>query len=217
MQKIKEFLKRNWQIILYCAIFVALFFFMAFRATSVGTDAVVYRDFYEQIKSRQIGIKYGQWEIGFSALCYLFGRLLGLSYLWFQIFTSFVILTCFALFIWKNSSNKFLSLFIFIAFGLYFYSFNVLRQGLALAIFLANLTIFLKDRKWWKYFLLLPVAVLMHNSIILCYLLYVVFFIKLHVHLVNSPSADECVLLSVAGAIHRGHAQDKGEDQFFHG
>ncbi len=170
-EKLKDILSK--QNILYIIFFVALFIFMAFRAVNVGTDNATYQKIYYKIASGEITL-FSEIEFLFSLLCLIFSKL-GFSYLAFQIVVSIFILTIFFVVISKLSLNKNYSIFLFVVTGVYFFSFNAIRQSMSICFVLLGILLYLKKNKMTYYFLFVFIACLFHKSAILmipCILLF---------------------------------------------
>lgn len=73
--------------------------------------------------------------------------------------------------IFRDSPSPALSLFLFVAMGYFFSSFNILRQFIALAILFAGFR-FLKERKFLPYLLLVLVAMTFHKTAVIMIPLY---------------------------------------------
>lgn len=81
----------------------------------------------------------------------------------FQLLHSLILNLCVVVFFYKNTTNPFVGLFFyFFITGLYF-NMEVLRESLAVGIFLLNFRNLLKHN-WFKYYLLVCVSILFHYS-----------------------------------------------------
>lgn len=98
----------------------------------------------------------------------------------------FGVLTCFfyLLAIWNQSTNRALSVFIFLSWGYYFMTFNTLRNYFALSIVLCTFPLLLK-KKNLKFILIVLFAALFHKSALFClpvyYIANKVTFTKQHI------------------------------------
>lgn len=105
-------------------------------------------------------------------------KIVSSNYVVFKLIHSFVVNVCFFISIKRYSSFKFTTvLFYFILF--YFdFNFQILRQSIAVGVFLLSLPAFEKN-DWGKYYLLNLIALSFHDGIILCMLLPFVKMFKL--------------------------------------
>ncbi|WP_180083353.1 EpsG family protein [Acinetobacter sp. YH12102] len=142
--------------------FFCLLLLFSLRDFSVGTDTIVYTDKFINL----ILVEYYNFnnniEFGYQVLEYL---VLSFShnYFWLFLLCGSIILSGFFYILRKYSSNYLLSIFVFITFGIYTFSFNILRQGLAISICFFALH-FLIQRKFLYYFLSVAIASLFHVS-----------------------------------------------------
>jgi hypothetical protein len=109
-------------------------------------------------------------EPGYLFLNYLMGLFTDDARV-FIFFMSFITLTGFAFFIYKNSYNIWLSTFIFVAI-LYPESLNIIRQAFA-TMLLANGYYFLKNNKFKKYLLVVFVAYCFHFTAALFFIIMI--------------------------------------------
>src|SRR5699024_11372248 len=80
-------------------------------------------------------------------------------------------------FIYKYSVNVVLFLFLFISLYLYLFSFNEIRQAIAMSILVMGFHLIL-ERKFLRYFIVVLVATLFHETAILMLLLYFIYYFK---------------------------------------
>lgn len=136
----------------------------AIRAASVGSDTAMHTRVFKYLSSGytvQRVYDMDRFEYGFI----LFNRLL--TYLSEDsqiliVITSIFILTSVAVFIYKNSANVALSTILYITLNEYATHMNVMREGIAIAIFLYAFE-FLKKGKIWAYVLLVLIAAQFHT------------------------------------------------------
>lgn len=103
----------------------------------------------------------------------------GVSYKLFSAIISFIIMMLMYRFYSKTCSKSAVSLFLLYATFYLIYPFSGVRQGLAMAIVLGVLYPLLRNRQWVKYYLVLLVALLIHQSAIICAVLPFIYRIKL--------------------------------------
>jgi hypothetical protein len=146
---------------MYSVTFVSLVLIGALRSGYVGTDSGYYIMHFEGIE-RLAGVWRGGVEPGVLLLSWL-GKQVYNDYI--ALFTLVAIVTtlCFLQGIRRLSVNPTLSFFVLLTSGVYYFSFNGTRQGIAIAIcFLAISAIHL--RKFWVFLVLVAVACLFHTS-----------------------------------------------------
>ena len=134
--------------VLFLLVTCVLTFLSGFRDFSIGNDTIAYVDIFDNLK----GINYSlslietRYELGYLYLNELFINLdLSVNYLF--LFISIFISYSFSIFIKKYTHYAFFALFLFVGLRYYFASFNVLRQYIALSIFLIAITKFRITRK----------------------------------------------------------------------
>ena len=103
----------------------------------------------------------------------------GISYKLFAAIISFVIMMLMYPFFRKICNGSAVSLFMLYATFYLIYPFSGVRQGLAMAIMLGVMYPLLRDRKIMKYYLVLCIATLIHQSAIICAIMPFVYRIKL--------------------------------------
>ncbi len=169
MMKKYELTRRKKFIILS---FLSVFLVMAFRY-GIGYDYLnIYTPMFNNIINSRINFSN---DIGNFLLCKTIGIFTSDPFYYFFI-TSFII--CFFMFkaILNNSSRPSLSILLFVISGLYFDSFNLVRQYMAISILLYSLK-FLIRNEFKKYALYIIIASTFHNSAIIMLPLY--FFLKM--------------------------------------
>lgn len=159
--------------------FLVLFIFLAFRGVYVGTDTVVYANMFEEYR---MGLYFNLSEPGWLVLNKVIDFLGGdfNTLLWFS-----ALLTLVPVFygVRKNSLYPLFSIFIYLTFYYYFYSFNIIRQSIAQGfIFLSYCYFNLEERPFKqnkKVYLYFFIGLLFHyTSVIFIPLLGVLYFIK---------------------------------------
>lgn len=115
-------------------------------------------------------------EIGYKLLCeaiLLFTE--DMSVMFFVCSVITVTLTMIS--IKRSSSNIFISTFLYIAMGFFFYSMNSIRHFIALAIFMFAFK-YLKERKLLKYLIAIVIAAAFHKIALIAIPIYFIFNIK---------------------------------------
>ncbi|KGQ57210.1 hypothetical protein IO44_01400 [Gallibacterium anatis str. Avicor] len=156
--------------------FLVLIFISALRGETVGTDMVNYIPRYMQITDTNWGnlpslINIVDFELGFIFFCKLISFIDLDNPQIFIIITSFLTLLGFYKFISKFSIIPILSLLIFISYGYWTNSFNIVRQSLAISILAWGLSLWEDDRKSLS-FLMNLLAISFHISSLIFILVY---------------------------------------------
>lgn len=153
---------------------IILFFIIAFRALSVGTDTSNYQNHFLYIShGTSIDIEF-LWFYLNKIIAYYNGDFSNVLQL-----AALLTLVPIYIVIGKKSIYPLLSVFFYLAFYYYFYSFNIMRQGIAMSWGLLTIVSFIEGKKKWVV-LFLPIAILFHYSaaIILPMLFIVYLFCK---------------------------------------
>lgn len=148
--------------------FLALFLFSGLRY-DVGMDYSSYEQLYkDSLFQLNPEIK----ELGWAYLFY-WCRNIGISFSIIILLISFFTIYCVFVFIRRYSPYPFLSILIFFCFAQYYtYTFNVIRQCLAIYIFFTLLEC-ICQRKMAKYFISIALTVVfVHSSAIILFPLY---------------------------------------------
>ena len=145
-----------------------------FRAYSVGSDVGVYYNEFESFKSLSFAdaIKLSRFEFGYFLITFLLAKL-GLSFRFVLFFSSLFIAICFCKFVKEFSPNKCMSLVLFICFGLFAQSLNIIRHLIALAFVLLAIVLLNKNKIWQSVVLVIS-ASLFHITALIA-LLFILF------------------------------------------
>ncbi len=135
------------------------------------SDMVVYEKYFQSLNfSRFESINNKDWEILFRLLLY-FIRFFTDNPQIMRIIIAFLTLIGPFMFIKKYSKNYLLTIIMFIALGSFYMNFYILRQAIAISIFLFAFQ-FITDRKLIKYCLSIVIAALFHKTAIILLVLY---------------------------------------------
>jgi hypothetical protein len=93
--------------------------------------------------------------------------------------TSFFVLLGVGYFIYKNSNNVVFSLYLFVTLYLYFFSFNGIRQAIAISIVVSGFHL-IRERSLFKYLIIVLIASLFHVTAVLMLSIYIVYGIRLN-------------------------------------
>lgn len=152
--------------------FFSLFFVSAIRY-NVGTDYPTYFNLFTWIYEKRANYV----EVGYRLLNLLIHYFTN-NPQWIFVITSFIILIFFYLTVCKYSSDKCLSIFLFITMGFYFYSLNLIRQYIAVSIsFYAQK--FIRKNEFISFLFLIIFACLFHKSVLIMIPLYFMLRLRL--------------------------------------
>lgn len=165
---------------------IQLFLLLALRAESYGPDAEIYAAGYRYISSLTFSQMLGalnpnildnanliylyDFENGWVVLNWLLASL-GFSYQGLIVFLAAVTSFSFCFFSLRYSDTPWFTLFILSTMNFLWYSISILRQTLALSIFLFGI-IYIVKRKPIKFMLVILLAMMFHRAVILAALLY---------------------------------------------
>ncbi len=155
----------------------------AFRG-DYSTDAKDYIRIFEEcgnISNLSELLSYEKIEPGY-VLLNVFVNFFTKDYLWMQVINTLLTIIP-ILYISSYSSNRWLSLFIYLVFGTYFQSFNVVRQMLAASIMMFGLEgVYNGDKK--RYFISMIIATSFHmTSLFMLPMYYIIRFSKKKLHI----------------------------------
>ena len=165
-----------------------MFLILSLRADTLGVDLDNYKQFYEFYRTLSFGeIMRGFRLIGGSAhdfgvesgyvlFNWVIGKL-GFSFHSFLVIYAAIVVTSVSVFIYRYCDNAALGFATFISLGAFVSFFGILRQSLALAIFLFAIPS-LENRKFWRYLALVVVAGLFHQSLFLAIVIYFIAKLK---------------------------------------
>lgn len=146
--------------------FLSLFIFAAIRAESTGVDLPIYKMYYSNSTLARTlfeQIKLGYFEVGYIVYNYMLYMLSGGSFRFLLIVTSFLSFCGVYKFIDRYSTNKLLSIIIYICIDYYIFTFSGLRQSISISIICFAYK-YIIDRDFKKFILLIIIAFLFHKS-----------------------------------------------------
>lgn len=149
----------------YWGFFVVLVLIAGLRYR-IGTDSIVYENFYPNVPKLWELAKYNfdsnRMEPGFMVFASI-PRSFSSDFIWLQFMVSIIVNGVIFWFIYKNTKHRFLCLtFYFVVLYLNLNT-QVLREALAVSLFLLAWPAF-RDGKWWLYYALTILASFMHTS-----------------------------------------------------
>lgn len=142
--------------------FSILFVLLAFREYSVGTDTEHYLFAFERIVNEQQVFMEFSWVYLNELIISLGG-----DFRYVLVCSSLLVLVPVFYVIKKTSVNPMLSIFLYFTLYIYFSSFNITRQMIAVSIVFIGVSFIVKNRKPWLYFLLVLLAATFHTSALL--------------------------------------------------
>ncbi len=170
---------------------IQLFLILALRNPLLGVDNQVYLDGYNYISelsftdmiSRLNLIKTANlihpyaFESGYVVLNWIVA-FLGMDFHGFLIIHAAICVTVVGRFIYKYSDDPMMSMLMFLSLGFFTYLFGILRQTLAMTVFMLAIP-FIRDRKPIKYFLMCLLAFTIHRAAIIVVPLYFIYNVKI--------------------------------------
>ncbi|MBP3395542.1 MAG: EpsG family protein [Clostridia bacterium] len=164
---LREDTRRNRRI--FCVVSgLLLIAFSALRHPTVGRDTASFIDVFLKVEGRDIldVLQFSSWtEPGFRLLCALVG-LFTKNGQWLIVLTSVIIHGSVTYFLYRHAKNPYLGLFLYMALMIYPLYLCIMRQALAVAIFLFAYG-FLKKKKWLPYVLIVLLAATFHTSVLI--------------------------------------------------
>lgn len=164
---LREDTRRNRRI--FCVVSgLLLIAFSALRHPTVGRDTASFIDVFLKVEGRDIldVLQFSSWtEPGFRLLCALIG-LFTKNGQWLIVLTSVIIHGSVTYFLYRHAKNPYLGLFLYMALMIYPLYLCIMRQALAVAIFLFAYG-FLKKKKWVPYVLIVLLAATFHTSVLI--------------------------------------------------
>ena len=143
----------------------------ALRATTVGGDLENYVPLYSRLgKEDWSEVFTGRIEPGYMFLNKIL-TLFSTDERLLLVVIGGIVVAGFCAFIYKNSRILWLSLFLFVALGIYTTSLSMLRQSIAIVFTLMSIR-YVERRSFWKFSMLVGTAVLFHYTAITFFILY---------------------------------------------
>lgn len=148
-----------------------LSFFAGSRHYTVGTDSFAYASGYlSNLNPDDYSFRV-EVEYGYQVINYIFLKFTH-EYFWFFLFTSFIVVLSYLVFIKKYSTNYFLSVFTFITLGFYTFHFNTLRQGIAISLIVVSTFLYINNKKIRSIIFLLLALSFHYSAIIMILFLF---------------------------------------------
>src|SRR5699024_2887359 len=137
---------------------IPFFLISAIRDKPVGTDVENYLRGYRgirEVKFKNI-FELERWEYGYVILNKISSYITDYEQM-ILISTSLIVFIGTFYFIYKNSSNIYLSVYLYLTLYLYLISFNIIRQAIAMSILIMGFH-FIRERKFFGYLFTVIIA-----------------------------------------------------------
>lgn len=151
----------------------------AIRSELVGSDTPNYIDDYEMMRNASLSsivTDYSSLSLVYYVASWVACSLGVSRWFWFGIVEAFYIFSALA-FINKFSKDRVFSFFCFVTIGLFFPSFNIMKQTVAMSFAMLSFISFV-DKKRFAAVVLYILGLFTHQSILLFLLAYIVYFFK---------------------------------------
>jgi hypothetical protein len=155
---------RASRFLLYFAAFASLVLVGGLRASSVGTDAGNYVRTFQSISSLS-DVRSAFGEPGVPLLAW-FGKLIYDNYVTLFTLVAAIVTMCYLYGIRELSVDRATSVFVLLTSGAFLFSYNGMRQGIAIALFFIAIP-FIYHRKFWPFLVCIAVACFFHISAIM--------------------------------------------------
>ena len=155
-------------------VFISLYYF---RQSSIGTDTLNYIPIFQDIIRSHNVVEYSfdkNIEIGFSVAVYFLSLFYNNYFFIFAGLTSIVYINLIVAINNFKLNNVLFFASLFCVFQIYFYSFNILRQAIALSFVILAVSYLLKNNNK-KFLILCSMAFLFHYSSIFVFLFFFVY------------------------------------------
>lgn len=164
--------------IVYLSLFVIIGIIIGFRDYTVGADTITYYNIFNNISSNSLIYAFEniREEWGY-VLCNKIIALLGGNYYCFQLIYSIVMLMLIGKFIIDNTTNYYMAVIIFLGAGYFEFSYNIIRQMMAISIGACGWTLW-RQQKYKKALLILLIATSFHKLAALLILAYLIYSIR---------------------------------------
>ena len=173
--------KSSYRIVVDAFFFIWLIL-LIFRSVQVGVDLIVYDRYFDVVSSwswRELltAIFYDDLEAGYYVLCKLISLITTDFHLVIAVCALISVIPIWR-FYRKDGSNGFLVILLFLNVAPFVMYFSGLRQSMAMA-FAVPCYYFCRDKRFWKFLLMIFLAYLFHKSALVLLLMYPVYHFKL--------------------------------------
>lgn len=159
-----------------------LFLFVANRSIYFGADVIGYINKFNEIKNLNFSYIFSVafFESEKDPVFYYLAKItsfIGIDYRGWIAILSGIFITSFSIILYKYSKLPMISILLIISLGYLTFSMTGLRQGMAISFILLSYT-FIRDRKIWKFILVVLFAALFHSSALVFLIAYPLAFLK---------------------------------------
>lgn len=147
-----------------------------------GTDYYNYMEIYKEVQyyaSESWTYLLLKGDFGYSLINYL-AQQLGISYKYFSALFSLLIMVLAYPFFYKHCTKSVIPLFFFYTTFYLVYPFSAIRQGFAMAILLGVLYSYLKEQRYFKYYIISILVTSIHLSFIITFILPFIYHRKIN-------------------------------------
>lgn len=162
------FRQKRWPLFVSLALLLVV---GGLRDVTVGTDTKHYAMFFE-LYGADVKLMYHANEPLYQFLQFVTASC-GWGYVTMQFLTECIILSVLFFYTVKTSRNPHYSILCYFLLYFFFYSFNTVRQYLAIPFALLSFY-YLQQRKWRNYLICLVIACLFHYSAIICVIAFLI-------------------------------------------
>ena len=152
--------------LVFLGLFMILLMGLRYR---VGIDTLNYMTSYDSIPDIKDFFRtdFGtsRFEPGYTLLCAVC-RTITPDFWLLQLVHSFILTTCFFIFIYRNTNNPFIGIGVYIILCWLYFNTEIIRESLAISLFLLNYKN-LKTSKWGRYIILSCASICFHYSAII--------------------------------------------------
>lgn len=165
-----------YKVICLTAMILTLSIFYAVRGLSVGTDTKAYNHIFNYLADNFDSSLF-HYEIGFTLLSSIIYAM-SPSFTLFMFVVGVIMFSCIIFANYKLSKNPVLSNILFITFGFYMQSFNIIRQYLAISFILIGLYFLIKKNNNWLFLLFVLIASLFHKTAVVAGVILILKYVK---------------------------------------
>lgn len=159
---------KDLRIFCMCGIclYIVLLFGLRYR---VGIDTINYMDNFAQLPSlsdfENIDWAERKMEPGSTLLCMICKSVVSDFWLTQLVFAA-ITNSCMFIFIYRQCRNPFIGVFVYFILAMFYYTTEIMRESVAIGIFLLNFRNF-QQRRWMKYYILCLFSIAFHYSAII--------------------------------------------------
>lgn len=155
----------------YIFIMIIIFTIISTLRFAIGFDYFAYENIFNNISSSNL-------EKGFLIFSSSIYKIFKGNYRIFLLISSSIINSITLIWIYKFSKYKWISIYLYTSFQFFAYSMNLIRQSMALSIFLISYK-YLIERNFFKYIFFVIFASTFHKSVLIMIPFYFIFNIKI--------------------------------------